>query len=178
MRSVRAFTSAATHRTRWLPVGRARRNLDRREPLMFEAVRRPFTLATVTAVASLVAVVAQAAPFTKGSFETGTAPGADMPLTNGSTAVTNWVVTRAGIDYVGSAWVAAAGTRSIALNGADAGGIAQTFTTVPHSIYHVRFYIAGDPGTLPAVKTMRVAAAGQSHDFSKDITGMWEWDPG
>jgi hypothetical protein len=42
----------------------------------------------------------------------------------------------------------------------------------------VRFYEAGDPNTTPAIKWLRVAAAGQSGDFSADITGMWEWDPG
>lgn len=113
-----------------------------------------------------------------GSFETGPSPGALMPLAAGNTSVSGWTVTRAGIDYAGSAWTAAQGVRSIALNGPDAGGISQTFTTLPHAIYTVRFYMAGDPGSLPVLKTLRVAAAGQSADFTADITGMWEWDPG
>ena len=136
------------------------------------------------AAAALLATLslAPAAPganlIANGSFETGPSPGALMPLGAGSTAISSWTVTRAGIDYAGTAWTAAQGVRSIALNGADAGGIAQDFETLPHAIYTVRFYMAGDPGTLPNLKTLRVAAAGQSADFTADITGMWEWDPG
>src|SRR5882672_6223263 len=113
-----------------------------------------------------------------GSFETGPAPGVSMQLNPGSTAVTGWTVTRASIDYVGTEWTAAQGVRSIALNGLAAGGISQTFASIPLAQYTVRCYMAGDPGSTPVIKQMRVAAAGQSVDFSADITGMWAWDPG
>jgi choice-of-anchor C domain-containing protein len=129
--------------------------------------------------ACVFAVPAQAASvLANGSFETGPDPGAEMSLPPGSLVVGNWSVTRAGIRYAGTAWTAAQGARSIALNGADAGGIQQTFPTVAGAQYTLRLYMAGDPGTTPAVKTMGVSAAGQSTSFSKDITGMWAWDPG
>ena len=127
------------------------------------------TCAPVPALANLLV---------NGSFETGPAPGALLAVGGGSTDIAGWAVTRAGIDYAGTAWTAAQGARSIALNGPAAGGIAQTFETLPHALYTVRFYLAGDPETLPNVKTMRVSAAGQSADFTADITGMWAWDPG
>jgi choice-of-anchor C domain-containing protein len=112
------------------------------------------------------------------SFETGPDPGAAMQLSSGSTVIPGWVVQPANVDYVGTLWTAAQGTRSIGLNGSAAGAIAQTFTTSPGARYGVRFYMAGDPETEPLVKHVRVSAAGQSADFSVDITGMWSWDPG
>jgi choice-of-anchor C domain-containing protein len=126
----------------------------------------------------LAAATAHANLITNGSFETGPAPGVSLPVAAGSTAITGWVVTRAGIDFDGSIMTAAQGACSVSLNGTEAGGIAQTITTIPHATYTVRFYMCGDPGTLPAIKNMRVAAAGQSGDFSADNTGMWAWDPG
>jgi choice-of-anchor C domain-containing protein len=113
-----------------------------------------------------------------GSFESGPAVTTSMALPTGSTSLPGWVVTRAGIRYVGSDWTAAEGLRSVALNGANAGGIAQTFATIPHAQYTLRLYMAGDPETLPNLKTMAATAAGVRADFSMDITGMWAWDPG
>jgi choice-of-anchor C domain-containing protein len=139
---------------------------------------RRLVISLAVALAAFAPVVAGANLLVNGSFETGPAPGALVPLASGSTGVTGWVVTRAGVDYAGTAWTAAQGFRSVALNGPDAGGIAQTFETLPHASYTVRFYLAGDPETLPDIKTMRVSAAGQTADFTADITGMWAWDPG
>jgi len=113
-----------------------------------------------------------------GSFESGPAPGDAMPVAAGSTQIAGWVVTRAAIDYCGTRWTAAEGARSLGLNGSAPGGIAQTFATTPGAQYTVRFWMAGDPGSTPVIKTARVTAAGQSKDFSADITGMWAWDPG
>jgi choice-of-anchor C domain-containing protein len=130
------------------------------------------------AIASGAAPAHAASVLANGSFETGPDPGAVMSMPAGSLAIGNWTVTRGGIRYAGTSWSAAQGARSIALNGADAGGIRQTFATVPGAQYTLRLYMAGDPGTSPAVKTMAVTANGQSASFSKDITGMWAWDPG
>lgn len=129
------------------------------------------------AIAS-IPLPARANLLVNGSFESGPSPGALLPLVPSSIAVSGWEVTRAGVDYAGTAWTAAHGARSIALNGPAAGGIQQTFATLPNAIYTVRFYLAGDPETLPDIKTMRVAAAGASAAFTADITGMWAWDPG
>lgn len=139
---------------------------------------RRAAIATFALLAVLAARPAHANLLVNGSFETGPSPGALMPLATGSAAITGWVATRAGIDYAGTAWTAAEGFRSVALNGPGPGGIAQTFATLPHALYTVRFYLAGDPETLPNIKTMRVTAAGQSAQFTADITGMWAWDPG
>lgn len=149
---------------------------------MFSIRSLPRLRRSAIAALSLLAVFAShpahANLLVNGSFETGPAPGALMPIATGSAAIDGWVSTRAGIDYAGTAWTAAQGTRSVALNGPGPGGISQTFETLPHALYTVRFYLAGDPETLPNIKTMRVSAAGQSAQFTADITGMWAWDPG
>lgn len=125
-----------------------------------------------------IVAVASANLLVNGSFESGPNPGALLPLATGSTAMPGWTVTRAGVDYAGSAWTAAQGARSVALNGPGPGGIAQTIATLPNARYSVRFYLAGDPETLPDIKQMSVTAAGQTANFTADITGMWAWDPG
>lgn len=132
----------------------------------------------VLLASSLAPACARANLLTNGSFETGPDPVTTMTLAAGSTVVPGWVATRAGVEYVSTLWTAASGYRSIALNAANAGGIAQTFASLPHARYNVRFYLAGDPDSTPLIKTMTVAAAHQSGNFTADITGMWAWDPG
>lgn len=126
----------------------------------------------------MLAGAARANLIQNGSFETGPAATDAVELASGSTAITGWMVTPSNIDYVGTRWSAAQGGRSIGLNGSSPGGIAQTFSTVPSARYLVRFYMAGDPLTSPVIKHLRVTAAGQSADYSIDLTGMWAWDPG
>lgn len=100
-----------------------------------------------------------------GSFEEGTDPGVYLPLNPGSKGITDWEVTRGGIDYVGTDWVSSEGNRSIDLNGTPGvGGVAQAFTTTPGHKYDVSFDLAGHYSGL--LQTMRVSAAGQSADFS------------
>jgi choice-of-anchor C domain-containing protein len=107
-----------------------------------------------------------------GSFEIGRNPGRHFSrLYPGSTAINGWTVTRGSIDYIGGYWQAADGNRSIDLDGRDAGEIAQTFSTTVGQSYLVTFALAGNRENLPLLKEMRVAAAGQSADFSFDITG-------
>jgi choice-of-anchor C domain-containing protein len=128
------------------------------------------------ALGAWTASPAQANLLTNGSFETGPAPGVAVQLGAGSNAITGWVVTRTNIDYCGTRWAAASGACSVALNGSAAGGIAQTFPTLSGGLYGVRFYLTGDPFSTPAVKQMRVTAAGHSADFSYDITPVWPWN--
>ena len=65
-----------------------------------------------------------------GSFEIASIPAPTGNVPVGSTAITDWVVTRDQIDYVGSEWVPSDGTRSIDLDGSPGvGGIAQSFVT-------------------------------------------------
>jgi choice-of-anchor C domain-containing protein len=141
---------------------------------------RSICTVSLTAIVGLVtsAALASANVIVNGSFETGPAPGVSLNLASGSTAISGWVVTPSNIDYVGTEWTAAQGQRSIGLNGDATGGIAQTFASLPGARYSVRFWIAGDPGSVPVVKHVRSTAAGQSADFAVDITDMWAWDPG
>jgi choice-of-anchor C domain-containing protein len=113
-----------------------------------------------------------------GSFEAGPDPGEQMQLPMGSTAVTGWVVNLNPVDYVGTYWAAAEGTRSMALNGANPGGVSQTFATSIGTEYVVRFSMAGDAFSNPILKHMRVSAAGQSQDFEFNAEHSWPWELG
>jgi len=102
-------------------------------------------------------------PFVNGSFERGPQPGGFVTLAAGSRAIYGWVVTRATIDVIGGYWRASNGNISIDLDGTPgAGAIAQTFATAPGRRYVVRFDLSANPECGPAVKQMRVAAAGYS----------------
>jgi choice-of-anchor C domain-containing protein len=119
-----------------------------------------------------------------GSFEGGVYPGTGgWLLVAGSTEITGWVVTPVAISYVGVAWIAADGQRSVDLDGDNPGGIEQSFSTVPGRSYIVKFQMAGnpdpgDPNPATRLKTMRVLAAGQHSDFSFDTNGRTEQDMG
>ncbi len=107
-----------------------------------------------------------------GSFEIGGNSGRlFLAFSASSTAINGWTVTQGSIDYVGKLWEAADGNWSIDLDGWKPGGIAQTFSTMVDQTYLVTFALAGNPDAPPLLKEMRVAAAGQSADFSFDITG-------
>ena len=129
----------------------------------------------VIVVAILAAGSAAANLIENPSFELGPEPGEAMLLEVGSTAITGWVVTRNAIDYCGTRWEHAQGQRSLGLNGANPGGVAQTFATAPGEGYDVSFLIAGDSFSTPALKHLRVTAAGQSEDYEFDITHSWPW---
>jgi choice-of-anchor C domain-containing protein len=122
-----------------------------------------------------------------GSFEEGPAVGGFLNLAGGATAIPGWIVTGEGIDYVGRYWVSADGLRAIDLDGSarsratpphPQGGIAQTFATTPGTRYRVTFDMAGNPNRPPAVKPMRVSAAGEQAEFTFDITGRSGSDMG
>jgi len=102
-----------------------------------------------------------------GSFETATVnPGSSLQLDAVSTVITGWTVSQGTIDYIGTAWQASEGARSLDLQGLASGGIQQTFNTTIGETYRVTFDLAGNP-----IKEMRVSAGGSSADFSFDITG-------
>ena len=98
-----------------------------------------------------------------------------LPLYAGSTAINDWTVTSATIDYIYGQWQASNGNFSLDLSGnggpAGAGIIAQTFATTQGNQYLVGFDLAGNPEGGPTVKTLRVSAGGSSQDFTFDITG-------
>jgi choice-of-anchor C domain-containing protein len=136
-----------------------------------------------TTILAFVAITFISGLFTKananlilnGSFETGPDPGGYwVTLSAGSTAIDGWEVTRGGLDYK-NYWEASDGDRSLDLdNSPGFGGIKQEFTTTAGWDYLVTFDIAGNPFLGyedPAIKHMRVAAAGDFNDFSFDVTG-------
>ncbi len=116
----------------------------------------------------LAAVFAQVA-LMNGSFENGPDPGPAMVLPPGSTAIEGWSVVRGNISYVGSRWQHSHGSRSLGLP--CGGGISQTFNTDPAEEYEVRFNIAGDPSTPPAVKTVAVSFGSDTRTFTFDAAG-------
>lgn len=89
----------------------------------------------------------------------------------GSTAITDWTVTRDDIDVVGY-WQAADGFVSLDLNGTPGvGGIAQAFPSTPGETYDVLFAQAANASDGGRISTMGVTAAGQSAQYSFDCTG-------
>lgn len=119
-----------------------------------------------------VATLAQAAPFQNGSFETGALSntGSFDTLAPGSTAITGWTVIGNGVDYMGAAWTAAAGTRSIdTLSCGVSGGVSQTFDTVVGGTYVVSVALAGNPDG--GVKTLAASAASTTANFTFNTAG-------
>jgi choice-of-anchor C domain-containing protein len=118
-----------------------------------------------------LSMVANAAPFTNGSFEIGPAAGTFTTLNNGSTSITGWTVAGSGVDYIGSYWTAQDGSRSLDLSALGAGSILQTFDTILNQVYLVNFWLAGNPAGAPPVKSLRVSAAGDQQDYTFNTTG-------
>jgi choice-of-anchor C domain-containing protein len=114
--------------------------------------------------------------FSNGSFETPVVtPGTFQNLGAGA-AIGPWTVTQGHVDFIGAGfWQAADGVQSVDLDGSSAplaGGVAQTFTTVPLLKYRVTYRLAGNPAQGPTVKTGEVVAnGGVIQSFSFDITG-------
>jgi choice-of-anchor C domain-containing protein len=119
--------------------------------------------------------VAQSNLLVNGSFELACVnPGAFWyQLNPGSTCITGWTIVQSNVHYVGPYWSTVDGTRSLDLDGTTgaAGGIQQTFGTVPGVRYLVTFWMAGNAENYPIIKPMRVLADGQFQDFAFDSTG-------
>jgi choice-of-anchor C domain-containing protein len=135
-------------------------------------------LARVAARGAAIAIAcisaAIAAPFQNGSFEIGTDPGSSfLTLANGdSTDITGWTVIRGNIDYIGGYWQPAQGSRSLDLIGDQfVGGVQQTFDTIPGATYSVSFEMAGNPAGGPTIRPLAVTVAGNTNNFTFDITG-------
>ena len=115
-----------------------------------------------------------AAPFQNGSFEIGTDPGGSfLTLPSGdSTDITGWTVISGNIDYIGGYWQPAQGSRSLDLIGDQfVGGVQQTFDTIPGATYSVSFDMAGNPAGGPTIRPLAVTVAGNTNNFTFDITG-------
>lgn len=132
----------------------------------------------VCAIGSLVAVAAGNVAsaqnlLSNGGFEQGPASvGPFLPLNAGALDIDHWRVTRGQIDLIESAWISAEGSRSLDLDGSPgSGGVAQTFATQPNRDYAVSFFLAGNGGTGPVIKTIWVTAAGATASVQFDTTG-------
>lgn len=111
-----------------------------------------------------------ATPFSNGSFESGTAPGAYLTVNSvDNTTITDWTVDSGSVDYIGSYWQSSpVGGRSIDLNGLAQGSISQTITTVVGATYDVTFDLSGNPDSRlsedplysPADKVVKISATG------------------
>jgi choice-of-anchor C domain-containing protein len=140
----------------------------------------------ISALATSRAIPAQDDPprnlILNGSFEEGPDVDKYLSLDLGSDAIRGWTVTRGQIDYCGRHWKAAAGERSLDLNGSPGfGGVKQAFPTTRGRRYRVSFAMAGTPAAFGgdgAVKILCVRAAGKKEAFSADATGKTGDDMG
>ena len=125
--------------------------------------RSSIVSAAIALVASL-SLAGSAFAFTgvsNGSFESGTSTANPFDtLPAGSTAITDWTIDSGSIDWIGSYWQAAEGSRSIDLNGNDPGAVSQTLTTTIGNTYVVTFGLSGNPDGAPTAKTLTVGATG------------------
>jgi choice-of-anchor C domain-containing protein len=95
-------------------------------------------------------------------------------LAPGSTELPGWTIHDGGIDFIRSDfWVPSEGLRSIDLSAQSAGRITQSLTTTPCSAYRVDFSLSGNPYDGASVKQLRVEAAGQSQDYSFNVSGLY-----
>jgi choice-of-anchor C domain-containing protein len=134
-------------------------------------MKRLINVFIITTIVLTFAVSPVRAAFTNGSFELGTNPDSFTTLDPGATDVTGWTITGQ-IDYIGTYWQAADGSRSIDLNGTSAGSIEQVLATTPDYTYIIDFDMAGNPDGGPTIKQLSLEAVGiGSQTFSFDITG-------
>lgn len=88
---------------------------------------------------------------------------------------TGWFVTTGNIDLIGPLgyWLPPAGSplgaESVDLNGNAPGGIQQTLTGLTAgTTYYIEFYLSGNSGEGPQVKTLDVSAGGTNTTYSVD----------
>lgn len=137
----------------------------------------------VLAVLSLFPVAAQADPILiNGTFELGPPMGGqhDVGVLAGAGAITGWVVTGGGVDYLGLPWDVFEGEHAIDLDYRSPGGIQQTFDTEAGRTYAVFFELSGNPMGGSIFKNVRVSVGGFTQDYTFDSTGQAEnsllWD--
>jgi choice-of-anchor C domain-containing protein len=140
--------------------------------------------AAITVGASISLGVAQAATIVNGSFEDGLADiGAFTTVYSpDSTSITGWKVLSGNVDYIGTYWTAADGSRSLDMNGLVPGSIGQTITgLVFGQQYTITFDLAGNPAGGPEPKTLQVMASAGSSSYSFDATNStlsnMDWVP-
>jgi choice-of-anchor C domain-containing protein len=126
--------------------------------------RRSAVSAAIAILASLVLAGSALAAFagaTNGSFESGSNdPGSFEQLNAGSTVLTGWTITSGSIDWIGTYWPAAAGSKSLDMNGTAPGTIGQVLPTTIGKTYVMTFALSANPEGPVAVYTLTVGATG------------------
>ena len=122
-----------------------------------------------------------------GSFEDGilSNPSFFDSLPAGSNHIFGWTIGENGVDYNGTYWQAADGSRSIDLDSSSAlgpgpynGSISQNFATTVGDSYLVTFDLAGNPEGLPILKGMLATAGSYSQVFTFINDGQTRADMG
>ena len=108
-----------------------------------------------------------------GDFNGAPGPGAGQTyMAPNGIPKTKWTVIGRTVDLMQSSFPFAQGVCSVDLDGTPgAGGITHApFTTMLHHRYTVSFWLSGNGGGPPTVKTMQVSAAGSSKTFTYDTS--------
>jgi choice-of-anchor C domain-containing protein len=82
----------------------------------------------------------------------------------GSSTITGWTVGGAGVDVIASTlWQAPSGmSQSVDLNALGSGSVSQSIDVYAGTQYTIAFYLSGNPGADPGVKTVDVTFGGMS----------------
>jgi choice-of-anchor C domain-containing protein len=118
-----------------------------------------------------------------GSFENGIDPGVSQTLSAPDpNTIQGWVVEDGTIDYIGTRWLAADGSRCLDMAGVSAGTISQTVQGLEvGKHYELAFSMAGNPellGQLGVIKRLRASIDGVTQEFAFDATGASPTDLG
>lgn len=142
--------------------GRALHGMDGMKPKLLGAAAALWAACVFVCPASAAVNL-----ISNGSFEQGTFDGAPYDtLSSGSSAIADWIIGGASIDWIGNYWQAGEGSRSIDLSGTGLGSISQTFAAAIGQQYTVRFLIAGNPDGPPTTKTINVGVNGLDQTFN------------
>jgi choice-of-anchor C domain-containing protein len=138
--------------------------------------------ATLAAGAAIPLSAAQAVTVVNGSFEQGLANIGAYTTINSvdTTSITGWTVATGSVDYIGTYWQAADGSRSLDMSGNGPGSITQTINGLTGGQqYKVSFDLAGNTDGTPTTKTLSVTAGvgSTSYNFSTigDSHGSMGW---
>lgn len=131
----------------------------------------PLFLSTVLVVSPRAAANSCTNLISNGSFETGSVGPIQSVGRPGAANILPWDIYPDGsIDYVNSYWQASDGSRSIDLNGEEAGKIGQDIATQPGEQYTVLFDMSGNPFAGITLKTLTIEAAGTSQAYTYDTS--------
>ncbi len=104
--------------------------------------------AVTLSVWGMLATGVSAVPLVNASFESPNVSASFTSYNAGDTTLTGWIIGAAGVDHIGSYWVAQDGSQSIDLNGLNSGTLSQSFATVIGQTYFLTFFYANNPDGL------------------------------